>query len=49
LEELDLSHYREKQNRFIYSVARRFGKVQMTAFRRIDNVERAWDAPFHSF
>jgi cephalosporin hydroxylase len=50
LEELDLSHYREtKQDRFIYSVARRFGKVQLTAFRRVGDIERGWDAAFHPF
>jgi hypothetical protein len=52
LEELDLSHYRGKQDQFScfsYRVARYFRKVQLTAFRRIGDVERAWDAPFHSF
>jgi hypothetical protein len=49
LEELHLSHYREKQDRFIYSVARRFGKVQLTAFRRIGSIERTWDAGFRPF
>jgi cephalosporin hydroxylase len=49
LEELDLSNYREKQDRLIYRVARYFGKVQMTAFRRVGNCERAWDAPFCRF
>jgi methyltransferase family protein/HlyD family secretion protein len=52
LEELDLSHYRGKQDQFSYfsyRVARYFRKVQLTAFRRIGDVERAWDASFHSF
>ena len=52
LEELDLSHYRGKQDQFScfsYRVARYFRKVQLTAFRRVGNVDRAWDAPFHSF
>jgi len=48
LNELDLSCYREK-DKFTYRVARYLGKVQLTAFRRVGNVERAWDAPFHSF
>jgi cephalosporin hydroxylase len=49
LEELDLSHYRKKRDRFSYRLARYFRKVQLTAFRRIGDVERAWDAPFNSF
>ena len=49
LEELDLSGYREKRGRVTYRVARYFKKVQMTAFRRVGNVERAWDASFYSF
>jgi hypothetical protein len=49
LEELDLSHYREMRDRFSYRLARYFRKVQLTAFRRVGNVDRAWDAPFHSF
>jgi Methyltransferase domain len=49
LGELDLSNYREMRGPFTYRVARYFGRVQMTAFRRIGNVERAWDAPFCSF
>jgi hypothetical protein len=27
----------------------RFGKVQLTAFRRVGNIERSWDAAFHPF
>jgi hypothetical protein len=38
LEELDLSRYRKKQERLKYRVARRLGKVQLSAFRRIGNV-----------
>jgi cephalosporin hydroxylase len=49
LKELDLSKYREERGRVTYRVARYFGKVQLTAFRRVGNVERAWDAAFHSF
>jgi len=50
LEELDLSHYREtRQERFIYSIGRRLGKVQLTAFQRSGNIERSWNAPFHQF
>jgi cephalosporin hydroxylase len=47
LEELKLSHC--NRHRFIYSVARRLGKVNLTAFRRIGRVERAWDSAFHPF
>lgn len=49
LEEVDLRHYREKGNQLSYRIARYFRQVQLTAFRRIGDVERAWDAPFHSF
>jgi cephalosporin hydroxylase len=49
LEELDLRHYRENKGQFTFRVARFVGKVQLTAFRRVGNIERAWDAAFHSF
>lgn len=49
LEEVDLTRFREPQPSLRYRLARRLGKVQLTAFRRVGNVERAWDAPFHSF
>jgi hypothetical protein len=49
LEELDLSKYRERRERVRYRVARYLGKVQMTAFRRVGNLERRWDAPFRPF
>jgi hypothetical protein len=45
LEKLDLSCYREK-DKLTYRVARYLGKVQLTAFRRVGKVQRAWDAPF---
>ena len=48
LEELDLSRYRQK-GQFVYLAAHWCGKVQLTTFRRVGNVERAWDAAFHSF
>ena len=48
LEEIDLSCYRPKAS-IRYRVARYLGKVQLIAFRRVGNVERAWDAPFHRF
>lgn len=49
LEELDLGGFREKRDRFTYNVARYFRRTQLTAFRRVGAVERAWDAPFRSF
>jgi hypothetical protein len=49
LEELDLGRYRDKRGRFRYQLARALGRVQLTAFRRVGNVERVWDSPFRSF
>jgi cephalosporin hydroxylase len=49
LEELDVSRHGKLMDQFAYRVARYIGKVQLTAFRRVGNVERAWNAPFHSF
>jgi cephalosporin hydroxylase len=45
LEEVDLTWFREPQPSLRYRLARRLGKVQLTAFRRSGDVERAWDAP----
>ena len=50
LEELDLSPYRGDGGTSLrYRLARLLGKVQLTAFRRVGRVERAWNAAFHSF
>jgi hypothetical protein len=49
LKEVDLSFLRPRSERISYRVARYFEKVQLTAFRRVGNVERNWDAPFRSF
>ena len=50
LRELDMSVYRRrKQDRFIYRIARRLGKTQLTAFRRVADVKRKWDTSFHAF
>jgi hypothetical protein len=49
LEEVDLRPFRDRHARFPYRFARLLGKVQLTAFRRVGNVERAWNAPFSSF
>lgn len=48
--EIDLGPYRpQHENRFVYRVAHRIGKVQLTAFRRTGSAERDWNAPFHRF
>lgn len=50
LEEMDLGPYRADGGTALrYRIARMFGKVQMTAFRRVGRIERAWNAPLHSF
>jgi cephalosporin hydroxylase len=49
LEELDLGRFRESASSISYRLARRLGRVQLTAFRRVADVERTWDAPFYSF
>ena len=49
LTELDLSGDRERHERFLYSVARRLGRIQLTAFRRTGSIDRPWDASFQPF
>jgi hypothetical protein len=49
LEELDLTRFRERPKSLSYRLGRALGKVQLTAFLRVGEVERVWDAPFHSF
>jgi predicted O-methyltransferase YrrM len=50
LEEIDLSTYRDDSGKTLrYRVARMMDKVQMTAFRRIGKIDRAWDASFGPF
>lgn len=50
IEELDLSEYRPTGTSGIaYRIARWFGKVQLTAFRKRETCERNWNAPFRSF
>jgi predicted O-methyltransferase YrrM len=49
LEELDLSRYRENRAYIIHRAARFFGRVQLTAFRRVGSVGREWDVAFHPF
>jgi hypothetical protein len=49
-EELDLSRYQaDGRGGLIYQLARRLGRVQLTAFRRVGDVAREWSAPFHPF
>jgi hypothetical protein len=45
LEELNLYRYRDN-GQLTYRLARALGKLQLTAFRRIGKVERAWDSPY---
>lgn len=50
LEELDLSSFRADGGRGLsYRIAKTFGGVQLTAFRRIGIIERKWNAPYRSF
>jgi predicted O-methyltransferase YrrM len=50
LKELDLSGCRADSGRSLrYRVAKTFGKVQLTAFRRIGVIERKWNVPYRSF
>jgi predicted O-methyltransferase YrrM len=49
-EEVDLNRYRDKpMNPWLYQIAKRLGRVQMTAFRRIGKSCRPWDASFGKF
>jgi len=50
VEEIDLRPYRSTgDNGLKYMVARKLGKAQLTAFRRLGPVERSWDAAFSRF
>jgi hypothetical protein len=49
LEELDLSRYRENRGDVTRRAARYFGRVHLTAFRRVGSVDRESDAVFRSF
>lgn len=50
LAEFALPSYRGDDGRSLsYRGARILGKVQVTAFRRVGKIDRAWNAPFHSF
>ena len=45
--EVDLSAYRSTD--WKYRIAHRLGRVQLTAFRRMGEDSRPWDAPLHRF
>jgi len=49
LEEMDLIPFRGQRTTLSYRFARAVGKVQLTVFRRVGEVERAWNVPFVSF
>ena len=50
LKEIDLGPYRADRGTTLrYRAARMLGKVQMTAFRRIGQIDRDWNAPYHPF
>jgi len=50
LEEVDLSPFRDDQGKSLkYQVAKKMGRTQMTAFRRIGPATRPWNAPLRDF
>jgi cephalosporin hydroxylase len=49
LSEVDLAPYRADGDGWGYRMGRLLGKVQLTAFKRVGNCEREWNAPFVSF
>lgn len=50
LAEVDLGPFRDgRGSNLLYGIARRMHKLQMTAFRRMGVIERAWDSPFYDF
>ena len=49
LQEIDLTPFRASRAGLPYRLSRRFGKVQLTAFRRVGEIERAWDSRFIVF
>jgi hypothetical protein len=44
---LDLAPFR--MDRMRYRLAQAFGRAQLTAFQRVGNPERSYDAKFHNF
>ena len=49
-EEVDLNRYRETpRHPLLQRIAKRLGRLQMTAFRRIGKASRNWDARFINF
>src|SRR5262249_8074403 len=49
LEEIDLMPFRENSKDFVIRVARRLGKLQLTAFRRVGEIDRPWNAALVPF
>lgn len=47
--EVSLGPYRSDARTLKYRIARKFGKTQLTAFKRVGKDERDWDAPLHRF
>ncbi len=48
VEEVDLAPYRDDLS-WKYRVAKKLERIQLTAFRRVGNDLRAWDAPLRRF
>ena len=49
LREMDLTAFRTRRGGLPYRLARRLGKVQLTAFQRVGSVERAWNSQLIGF
>jgi hypothetical protein len=50
VQEIDLAPFRADRGATLhYRMARMLKKVQVTAFRRIGSIDRAWDTPFRPF
>ena len=46
LQEIDVNR---RHNPLLYMAARKLGRLQMTAFKRIGRMDRDWNAPFRRF
>ena len=49
LQEIDLSPFRQGRSGPLNKLARKLGRVQLTAFRRVGDVERVWNSEFIAF
>jgi hypothetical protein len=51
LQEIKLGQYRDESalRGLRYVLGHALGRIQMSAFRRVGEVIRAWDAPFRDF